>query len=514
MKSYLFNSFQSIDKNPNLIQFIQTPFGKLLGLMLFCFPLTFILPAIWPWIGLALGALMFLPNYRLTLLFLINICFWVVSPFLHWRILPYIHKLFGIDKWLFQGLIILSIILILSFILHLAKKTTYRNLAIIILLLFYVLCAQLAEFIPQTWIGHSLIFIMIWIFGKFFWFLIYAVIDIKKQDNVFSYIFSMQPFWALGLFLPVPGGLATMKKNEVYDEQYAVCQLKAIKLVYWISFISILLMLTSRLLIGYTLMSHPDVLTLGDSYLRDLIKKFPSIEIGNLLFHSHQELIDYALFRPHQIENPTQFLESAGRSFVFLFIFFSQILNINLVWIGTSVAIARMAGFYALRSVYKPHRADSFSEFWGRWVHYYKHLVLKVFFIPLYQFFQFIPSGKLRKIGSLFVALFLAGVFFHFDRIFRLQILDQSHSLSLLERWSRFLPYASAVAITVTLSRTTSNFNFFRGIVPRFIFIPFYLIILLVITALYFYIFSDITWHGFLQFLEINFFLNFLGQSQ
>jgi hypothetical protein len=99
------------------------------------------------------------------------------------------------------------------------------------------------------------------------------------------------------------------------------------------------------------------------------------------------------------------------------------------------VGILRLLGFHVFRNTYKPLLAESIVEFWNRFHHYFKELLVEFFFLPTYlSYFKRHP--RLRLFAAVFAAAGFGNLYFH-----------------LLTNFHMLLPLSASAAFALVLPR-------------------------------------------------------------
>ena len=83
------------------------------------------------------------------------------------------------------------------------------------------------------------------------------------------------------------------------------------------------------------------------------------------------------------------------------------------VQVHLAVSMVRMAGYNALRGMYKPFSANSIHEFYNRYSYYFKEVLVHTFFYPTY-FTCFKKQKKLRLFFAIFMAAGVGNFLLHF----------------------------------------------------------------------------------------------------
>jgi hypothetical protein len=212
----------------------------------------------------------------------------------------------------------------------------------------------------------------------YLWFLAYALPDAVSAERpaFWQHLGVFHPFWGSTL-TPFGKGLAYLRRFEAKTpEEFAVTQLKGVKLAAW----------TLLLAVGlkcFTVLVHGVVglPTFDDSFLHSVAGT------------PYPRYICWA---------------SLAASFV------EDVLDMT-IFGGVIVATARLAGFRLLRNTYRPLQATSLAEFWNRYYFYYKELLVDQFFYPAFlRYFR--NHRRLRMFFATFAAACVGNLLFHFLR--------------------------------------------------------------------------------------------------
>ncbi len=402
-----------IDKNPWFIHSIQTKLGKSCALILFALLL---------WLNLGPGAVIamyfvalitFFPNQR-RLLLLYGTLIVAISGglFLRWDDWQALVqnrdqevKLFGLTIRPLEITMLTLLFLVSTLIKYLTARFqhvpwTQRHVVnLFVILLTLIFTAKSAGFSPSV---VFYLWAFIFIFGHYLWYLAYSLHDIKQlRGKEFWYDFArFYPVWS-GSNLPYPKGPAYLHHIEAKtSEEFAVTQLKAIKLIWWASTIYIL-----RWLI------------IGDNNL-----DIPTLP---------QAITDYSkgIYYPWQL---------AWQCLLLNFVTLLLDLTINGHVI---IAVCRMCGYRALRNTYKPLQATTIAEFWNRYYYYYKELVVDMFFYPTY-FRYFKTQPRLRIFFATMATAAFGNALYHF-----LIILNPVRNIGLINALIGFQSYLFYVVL-------------------------------------------------------------------
>lgn len=228
---------------------------------------------------------------------------------------------------------------------------------------------------------HGISLVVLWsitaIFAAYFWFLAYALIDQRRKQPapMLLHLANMHPFFVGASTTPLAKGADNLRNVEASSQQeLAVTQLKALKLIIW-AFLLSLVMWGFRKLVYGELGITPLWLSF-ERFVRDGIAPGPLSTLSI-------------------IAN-----------------FFEQLLHMA-IWGHTIIAIARLAGFRLLRNTWRPLSSRTIAEFWNRYYYYFKELLVNIYFYPTYvRWFKQYP--RLRVAFATFMAAGVGNWFFHF----------------------------------------------------------------------------------------------------
>lgn len=259
--------------------------------------------------------------------------------------------------------------------------------------LFLLLLLGGSLFVPaRSGAGALLFWGLLVALSHFLWFLCYTVKNRAPRSlrQLVIEVGHYNPFWypngGTG-GTPIPKGGSFLDRIEAKTpDDLAVCQLKGLKLSLW------------AMILG----------RLGD-VLRGLAYGEPSALASALHLPSLGVLpFDDALARS-AAGAPLPFYESWA---ALLAHFFIEKLLVAAVALHLAIGMARMAGFRALRGMYRPFRARSFADFWNRVHYYFKELMVEFFFYPIY-FRYFKGRPRLRALAAVFAAACFGNWLYH-----------------------------------------------------------------------------------------------------
>lgn len=416
-----FTLVPQLDHSPRLVAFAQTAPGKLTLVALFA-PLLFLHGiSLWWLISIYLVAFSLWPGRRWQILLAATWSFLLVGPTdFHWERISELLR--GADiPWQInstsQGLpLILMATICAGFYEWIVRSSPLSRhlkrpiLTLICLFIGLMLCASYAP-LPTPFRASLWVFLVI--FGKYFWFLCYSLKECRSPNPVpillqFGHYL---PFWQPSA-IPYPKGSGYLKKIEAKSsEEFAICQLKGLKLLIWALWLSFF-----ALLINVTVYGYDDLL-----FGRLQFKK--SLDTIQLFFDdrycwetfslpTYSTLPRYEVaFQRAAIGNPFPwYLNGSLLVIQFLYDLLHVAFTSHIV-----IAIIRMCGFNALRNTYRPLASKNIAEFWNRYFYYFKELLVEFFFYP--SFFRYFKKRPvLRMYCATMAAAFLGNFLFHLLR--------------------------------------------------------------------------------------------------
>jgi hypothetical protein len=401
-----------LDTYPRLVTFVQTPPGKIGLLAAFALLLTFSNSA-----GSVLGlsliltAITFFPKWR-RMLVTVGTLAWLLGPkpWIQWDFLAEVAHRSGVRYAASDGLKIAALILLFGFcalcwwlVIRFKRAPFARRPIVSLHLLYAVLLLSACIVTPgkaQLWLWWSII-----ILGSYFWFLCYSLTDrnAKNRDGFFRQLGGYHPFWGSSP-VPYPKGASYLRKTEALsDEDFAITQLKGVKLLIWAEVLNVLM---QCFLYGV----HGEV---GAWVLR-------AVRLTGGHFPRHFSLITFS---------DAMQRSAAGVPCPWYICWPSVIADFAKVMLTISVsghriiACCRMAGFRAARNTYRPLESRNIADFWNRYYFYFKELLVEFFFFPTYmRYFKRHP--RLRMLAATFAAAGLGNMIYHFmrdiDYVFRM----------------------------------------------------------------------------------------------
>lgn len=450
-----------IERNTFLIEFSQSAIGKLANLAIFAVPLAFLLPQWWLGILASLTLITFFPAQRFPIFFLCNFSFWIFSDYLRWRNLKPIFLASNVDITLlgsfgFRTAAIVASLTFFALLIHLLTSRALKNHQFFVFYgTFFGLIYLAADFLPKGWL-YACIWTILFLCGRFFWFLLYAIKDFSEsRKGLAANLLAMTPFWSAASILPIPGGLESTKAAEARSEELAaVVRLKSIKMIYLVAIWFAALMISSRFLVGGQHLTIP----VGGEAFSAWLQKIPSIDILSRADCANCSALEFMSY--DNVVPATNFKDYFLRLFGGLFYFSANFLLILLIWNGTSVAVCRMAGFHIKRSIYRPFEAKSFAYFFARWNQYYRQIITDLLFIPIYSSLRFLRNGTFRVFAAIGLAILTCGLTHHFIvRVMLMHLREQNDFVGMILNTAYLVPYFMAFITVVTLSEYFKPFR-------------------------------------------------------
>src|SRR5436190_4972372 len=121
-----------------------------------------------------------------------------------------------------------------------------------------------------------------------------------------------------------------------------------------------------------------------------------------------------------------------------------------------AIGILRLFGFNLFRNTYKPLLAESVQEFWNRYYYYFKELLVRFFFMPVFMQLggKLRDWPRLRLFVAVFAAAFVGNIYYHL--LERGEFLVQGDMFGALYslRSDVFYAFLLATGIYVSMLRT------------------------------------------------------------
>lgn len=380
-----------VETYPAAVAFVQTRpgalllFGAFAALMkIHALDMAMLDGRMWLWLTLAAAAISRAGSYRHLTMLILTGALLVQAPdwftFEPVRLIIDQEGLYAaIDPWRLRGGTLLACVPLAAVALYLARRYRDHPLGrrpvlaehILFFALFALAESRLLRGLPQV-----LVWSVAAIFGSYFWYLAYALIDQRRRQpapTVLHFATFNNVSWTS--LVPMGKGAANWRSVEAATEEaLAVTQLKGFKLLAWA------LVLKGTLWV----------------YRAAIYDQLGVPRLG-------------AAFENFLKGNPVSAASGASS----IVANFPEQLLIVAIWGHVIVAVARLAGFRLLRNTCRPLSSRSIAEFWNRYYYYFKELLVDVYFYPTYlRWFKRHP--RLRIAFATFMAAGVGNFFFHF----------------------------------------------------------------------------------------------------
>ena len=289
----------------------------------------------------------------------------------------------------------------------------YLERPVLVLICLYLGLMMIASYAPLLPAVRACLWAFLAIFGKFFWFTCYSLKECRAPNPAptIRQFGHYLPFWSPN-FVPYPKGSGYLQRIEVKtSEEFAVCQIKGLKLLLWALWLKLFAVVTNIILYGYGELLHGRLqfkrelgtvqLFFDGNYLSNLF----TLPFSGLLPRYETALI-LAVNGSPLPWHTNWFVLVADFLYILLFVAMTT---------HVIIATIRMCGFKALRNTYRPLASKTIAEFWNRYFYYFKELLVEFFFYP--AFFRYFKNRPLlRTYVATMAAAFLGNFLFHFMR--------------------------------------------------------------------------------------------------
>jgi hypothetical protein len=292
-------------------------------------------------------------------------------------------------------------------------QSWYGRNSVAILIAGFAVWIAAISLIPWQAVRTPLVWDLSIAFVGYIWYVAYILIDRQAESPRRFGLETgfLQPFWGV-MYTPFPNGTAYLRQIEAKTpEQLAIVQLKGFKLLVW----STLILIFSN---AFSLVCH--------GYL-----KIPEFTVALLRTAQHAPL--------------PWFVEWAS-----LIVYFLEKVMGGAVLSHCIIGCCRMAGFDALRNMYRPLSSTTVAEFFNRYYFYYKELLVTFFFFPVYLQ-QSTRRPKVRMAVAIFAAACLGNSFYHFTR--DLPFIQREGLWATIVSFQSFFFYTVVLAIALIVSR-------------------------------------------------------------
>jgi hypothetical protein len=412
-----FRLIPRIETYPRLVSFSQTIPGQVVLLAVFGLIYARFNPNGIP-LTLCLAMLTWMPHKRHQLVTVSTLIFALLLP---WNGVPHPLRYAA------------SIVAVLAFCVTLIWSRTkwpqswYGRNSATILIAGFGLWISAISLIPWYVFRMHVVWDLSIVFVGYMWYVAYVLIDRNAESPREMGLETgfLQPFWG-AMYTPFPNGTAYLRQIEAKNpEQLAIIQLKGLKLLAW----STLILIFSNLF--------------------------------DLFCHGYLRVPDFALALSLSAQRtPLPWFVDWASLIVY---FFEKVMG-GAVLSHCIIACCRMAGFDALRNMYRPLSSKTVADFFNRYFFYYKELLVTFFFFPVFLK-QSSRHPRLRMAVAIFAAACLGNSFFHFSR--ELVLIHNAGLWAAIRSFQAFFFYTAVLAIALIVSRLRRRkplpAGFFRG---------------------------------------------------
>ncbi len=410
-----------LERSPKWVAFAQTLPGKLC--LVGSFAALLFLHDLYLWWLFSLYLLTFSlwPRYRWKILFAATWSFLLLgTSSFDWERINLLFREAGIH-WQInnarEGLpLILSVIFFSSTMVWLARRSVlsgYLKRPILSLILLNLGLMVTASYLPMPPEVRAFLWVFLVILGKYFWYICYSLKECRAPSPapLAQQFGHYLPFWAPHI-TPYPKGSGYLKKIEAKTaEEFAICQIKGLKLLLWALWLKLFAVVINITFYGY------------GELLQDRLqfkREFGTVQLffdGNYLHDLFA--VPFTAVLPRYEFALNMAMSGAPLPWhtnwaVLVVNFLYDMLSLAMVG-HMIISVVRMCGFNALRNTYRPLASKSIAEFWNRFFYYFKELLVDFFFYPV--FFRYFKNRPiLRMYTATMAAAFLGNFLFHFMR--------------------------------------------------------------------------------------------------
>jgi hypothetical protein len=437
----MFKIIPPLDTYPRVVQHAQTPFGKFLMLGVFAIGLRIHGLHAWAPVICILGAIMLFPKYR-NLLAALGTLYYLLfdETWVNWNLIQRIATSEGLSaSWTAMPMhyFWLAVIFLFYGAFWLLAKRPGKSLIsrrpVLVLFTFYSAVLVIASSAPLPSPVRAALWAFLVLAGPYLRCWCYTLQErhTRGADSFPMQSRAWMPFWTVAFqpsVTPIPKGAANLRKIESKTpKELAITHLKGLKLLYWTLIMQVSAMVFGAVVHGET----------------------------------HHSLARFGAFLP-QFGIPTLVAAldrtAAGQPFSRYLcwgaVVSHMLASLLSLAIGGNLAVAccRMAGFRALRYIYKPLESGSIAEFWNRYVYYFKELLVEFFFYPTYlRYFR--DSPKLRLAAATFAAACFGNWLTHF--LWRLDYVAEFGLWRALVTYQVYAFYCVVLAGGIVISQLT-----------------------------------------------------------
>ncbi len=395
-----FRLIPRVETFPAVVSFAQTPLGKSIMIAAFGLGMWVFLPDLLSALLLAslLALITFMPEYRHFIL--------AVAP-----MSMVVTQTFKDPMLLALNLAVVALGIILYWCAVRWPKSRFGRRPVLFFLTAFTLLILIACAATPNSLLHSILWSLVGVMASYLWFISYALTDRNPKADSTLQLAAFRPLWG-STNTPFPKGAAYLRRIEAQNpEQFAIAQLKGLKLLAWAVLLAVFQTFWYKFFHGYL--------------------RVPT-SAQALAMSVRGTPVSWHLCWESQ-----------------LLCYFEGVLAVSIMG-HPIIAGCRMAGFNALRNTYRPLSSTTIAEFFNRFYYYYKELIVDLFFYPTF-FRYFKGNRRLRIVFATLAAILFGNGFYHFTRDWQ-NIRDKGFWIAISD-YQVFFFYCAVLATAVSVSQ-------------------------------------------------------------
>lgn len=394
-----------IERNQRMVAFAQTAPGKL-AILAGAAALFEVRGVLQPWIMIVLAAISFAPRYRWVLM---------AAGGVLWIPAAVEFPAAGKPALVTQAVCVASVVALAAVLFavkaHWPKGVVARNPRLTWLAIF-ALAVVIAIRLPQG-PARGAAWLAVVTLAACFWFLSYGFSEAPTERPGWRAASSLFSLWPVGFasstpFFKRPSQMRRLEAKTA--EEFALAQLKGIKLLGWSFLLSIAFALFDMAREKLGVPMPPDAIA------------------ASTAGHPFPWYLCWA---------------SLGAGFI------DSVMRMA-IWGNTVVAGCRLAGFKMLRNSWRPMESQTIVDFWNRYYYYFKELIADFFFFPVYMR-CFKKHPRWRMFFATWVSVGVGVPLFHFIR--DIHYVDELGLRQAVVGFHVYLCYATMLAIGIGISQ-------------------------------------------------------------
>lgn len=289
------------------------------------------------------------------------------------------------------------------------------------------------------------------------------LILLAKQVNITKWdLLFVSPFWAGKT--PIPGTYTDLIQSEVKGEEVYKTKIRGFKLIFIFSILFLLADILAKLFLA--------PYNLHQIWFVDRLPPLVTLPI---------------LYDTAAIKNFENLFLNAAVSCVRFTVFFIK--NISLL--GLQVGLLKILGFNVQENTIDVEKSRDLATFFSNTYRYYSRLVIDLCILPIFSLLKGITNFKLRMLLSIYLSIFLFGVF---NEVYILQAVDLFvQPKMVLSSLPQFLIYYAIIGFvfvfSISVSEILTNLGVFSKKLSLVITFLYYIVLAIIVYNLMFKIF-------------------------